>query len=385
LFYALPSLCGQTQEKLFTEFSSPVSGASYQRRHGDISQKSEYPGSRYGEGSSVFNQPSKFAEYKGLVNSYLASFLKRHGTGAGRAQPQSLYDPVHYALEGNGKRLRPVLLLMCCTAQGGEAQKALPAAAAVELMHNFTLVHDDIMDRDDTRRGRPTVHRKWGTDVAILAGDALVVLAYKSLLETDSPHLPELCRLFTDGIIEICEGQALDRDFEQDDGVNLQRYQTMILKKTARLLAICAQMGARLGGATERQAEIFKLFAEHVGLAFQIQDDLLDITVDQAILGKDFGSDVRRHKRTFLYVHANEHGQARQRRELQNIFMNAAVSDGEILAAQHIFRATGALAAAEEAVQHHMKCAHARLAELGRLANAEEFYSLMEMLLQRRA
>jgi geranylgeranyl pyrophosphate synthase len=274
---------------------------------------------------------------------------------------------------------------MCCVAQGGKMQKALPAAAAVELMHNFTLVHDDIMDRDDTRRGRPTVHRKWGNDVAILAGDALVVLAYKSLLETDSPRLPELCRLFTDGIIEICEGQALDRDFEQDDGVNLQRYQTMILKKTARLLAICAQMGARLGEASERQAAILKNFAEHVGLAFQIQDDLLDITVEQAILGKDFGSDVRRHKRTFLYVHANEHGDPRQRRELREIFRSTEVTDGDILAAQHIFRATGALAAAEEAVRYHMKCAHAHLAELGRLGNDEEFHFFIEMILKRRA
>ncbi|MGH7495911.1 MAG: polyprenyl synthetase family protein [bacterium] len=333
----------------------------------------------------MFNQPSKFADYKDLVNSYLASFLRRHANGAGRVQPQSLYDPVQYALEGTGKRLRPVLLLMCCAAHGGEAQSALPAAAAVELMHNFTLVHDDIMDRDDTRRGRPTVHRKWGNDVAILAGDALVVLAYKSLLETEGPHLPELCRLFTDGIIEICEGQALDRDFEQDDGVNLQRYQTMILKKTARLLAICAQMGARLGGASERQASILKHFAEHVGLAFQIQDDLLDITVEQAILGKDFGSDVRRHKRTFLYVYANEHGHAQQRRELRDIFRNTEVTDGDILAAQKIFRATGALVAAEEAVRYHMKCAHAHLSESGRLGNAEEFHFFIEMILQRRA
>ncbi len=333
----------------------------------------------------MFNQPGKFSEYKDLINSYLASFLKRHRDGAGLAQPRSLYDPVHYALEGGGKRLRPVLLLMCCEALGGARQNALPAAAAVELMHNFTLVHDDIMDRDDTRRGRLTVHRQWGNDVAILAGDALVVLAYKSLLETESPHLPELCRVFTDGIIEICEGQALDRDFEQDDGVNLQRYQTMILKKTARLLAICAQMGARLGGGSERQAEIFKCFAEHVGQAFQIQDDLLDITVEQAVLGKDFGSDVRRHKRTFLYVHAKERGDARQRHELRAVFTKHEVTDGDILAAQRIFRATGALAAAEEAVRYHMNCAHAHLVELGRLGNAGEFHAFLEMILQRRA
>ena len=333
----------------------------------------------------MFNQPGKFAEYKDLVNSHLASFLKRQDGGAGRAQPRSLYDPVQYALEGGGKRLRPVLLLMCCKALGGAIENALPAAAAVELMHNFTLVHDDIMDRDDTRRGRLTVHRKWGTDVAILAGDALVVLAYKSLLETASPHLPELCRVFTDGILEICEGQAMDRDFEQDDGVNQQRYQTMILKKTARLLALCAHVGARLGGGSERQAEVFERFAEHVGLAFQIQDDLLDITVEQAVLGKDFGSDVRRHKRTFLYVHASERGDARQRQVLREIFTKAEVADGDILMAQRIFRATGALAAADEAVRHHMDCAHAHLAELGRLGNALEFTAFIEMILQRRA
>lgn len=336
-----------------------------------------------GEGSCVLNQPGKFAEYKERVNSHLASFLQRHT--AGNAAPQSLYEPVQYALEGNGKRLRPVLLLMCCEAVGGNVREALPAAAAVELMHNFTLVHDDIMDRDETRRGRSTVHRKWGTDVALLTGDALVVLAYKSLLETGGPQVPELCRLFTDGILEICEGQALDRDFEQDDGVNLQRYQKMILKKTARLLAICAQMGAQLGRGAARQVELFKQFAEHLGLAFQIQDDLLDITVEQAVLGKDFGSDVRRHKRTFLYVHVKEHGSLRQRRDLQAIFARAEVAHEDVLAAQRIFRAAGALAAAEEAVQFHLARARAHLAELGPLSNAGDFGALLEMILQRRA
>ncbi len=332
----------------------------------------------------MYDQPGKLVEYKELVNSHLTLFLKRHGAAADFAQPQSLYDPVRYALEGNGKRLRPVLLLMCCEAMGGKAQSALPAAAAVELMHNFTLVHDDIMDHDDTRRGRPTVHRRWGTEAAILAGDALVVLAYKSLLESESPRLPELCRLFTDGILEICEGQAWDRDFEQEKSVSAGQYQTMILKKTARLLAICAQMGAWLGGGASRQVEIFRRCAEHVGLAFQIQDDLLDITVEQAVLGKDFGSDVRRHKRTFLYVHANAHGDAGLRRELQNIFAKE-VTDADILSAQRIFRATGALAAAEAAVRHHMKSAQGYLTELGRLPNAGDFNVFIEMILQRRA
>lgn len=327
----------------------------------------------------------KFVRFKELVNTYLDSFLAPGRNGDGRGEPGSLYDPMRYAMAGNGKRIRPVLLLLSCDALGGSVQQALPAAAAVELMHNFTLVHDDIMDRDETRRGRPTVHRKWNVDVAILAGDGLVVLAYQSLLQTDTPQLSRICEIFTNGILEICEGQALDAEFEHDEGVTMARYEVMIMKKTARLLAICTQIGALLANANAAQIAAFRRFAEHLGLAFQIQDDLLDITVEQATLGKDFGSDVRRHKRTFLYVHAMENGRTEQRRALRELFAKPVISEEDILAAQHLFRATGALAAAESAVQRHVAEAKRRLAELAPAADLHALQQLVEMILHRKA
>ncbi len=328
---------------------------------------------------------NKLAEYKHLVNVHLESFLERHANLAAVALPRSLYEPVRYAMEGNGKRIRPLLLLLCCDAFGGVLQKALPAAIAVELMHNFTLVHDDIMDCDDTRRGRPTVHRKWDTDTAILAGDALVALSYQSLFQTEGAHLSSISRIFTDGILKICEGQALDREFEHDDAVTPARYEDMILKKTAWLLTMCAQIGAILGEAKPPQVEPMRRFAEHLGLAFQIQDDLLDITIAQEILGKDFGSDVRRRKRTCLYVHAMQHGATPDRLALREIFTKPEVRQSDILAAQKIFQNAGALAAAERAVHGHLAQAQARLAELGPGVKIEELRGLVQMILHRNA
>lgn len=326
-----------------------------------------------------------FIAYKHLVNDHLENFLERYASLASPSSPRSLYEPLRYAMAGNGKRIRPALTLMSCAAFGGDAKQALPAATAIELMHNFTLVHDDIMDRDDTRRGRPTVHRKWDTDTAILAGDALLVLAYHSLLQTESPHLARLHRIFTEGVLKICEGQALDREFEQDDQVTRARYEDMILKKTAWLLTMCAQIGALLGEASEAQVELMRRFAEHVGLAFQIQDDLLDITIAQEILGKDFGSDVRRRKRTFLYVHAVQHGGERERSALRALFAKSEIADEDILTAQKIFQATGALAAAEQEVHRHLEKAHALLVELGPRARAEDLRNLVQMILHRNA
>lgn len=328
---------------------------------------------------------SKIAIFKDLVNSYLMSFLASSRNGISRGEPASLYEPIRYAMEGNGKRIRPLLLLLSCDALGGSAQQALPAAAAVELMHNFTLVHDDIMDRDETRRGRPTVHRKWNTDVAILAGDGLVVLAYQSLLKTETSQLGRISEIFTNGILEICEGQALDAEFEQDDHVTMARYETMIMKKTARLLAICTQIGAILGNAAKSQIAAFKHFAEHLGLAFQIQDDLLDITVEQTVLGKDFGSDVRRHKRTFLYVHAMEHGHEAQREALRAIFAKPVIEDRDFLAVQMHFQETGAMAAAAAAVRTHLDEATRNLAELAPGADVTELKNLVQMILHRKA
>jgi geranylgeranyl diphosphate synthase type II len=329
----------------------------------------------------VLSQEKKLSEFKNLLNGYIDSLLPPRITG----EPQSLYAPIRYAMEGNGKRIRPILLLLTCEALKGSVEEALPAAAAVELMHNFTLVHDDIMDRDETRRGRPTIHRKWDSDVALLAGDGLVALAYRSLLRTRTPNLIRIAQIFTDGIIELCEGQALDREFEQRDDVTMAHYLGMIMKKTARLLAVSAEIGALVAAASENRARLLRQFGEHLGLAFQIQDDLLDITISQKILGKDFGSDVKRHKRTFLYTHVMEHGTPYHRESLRAIFQKAEVARSDILAVQEIFRIAGAIAAADAAMRDHLQKALDTLAQLEPGVDTLALRELVEMILKRNA
>ena len=168
-------------------------------------------------------------------------------------KPQTLYKPIDYVLQGNGKRIRPILLLLSCQAAGGKTDDAWDAAVAIELLHNFTLVHDDIMDMDDTRRGRPTVHREWNSDVAILAGDGLYALAYQFLLRTRSKSIVEVVKVFTEGVLAICEGQALDMEFESRSQVSLAEYLEMIRKKTATLLRVSAEIGGMIGGGPADQ------------------------------------------------------------------------------------------------------------------------------------
>lgn len=330
------------------------------------------------EGAHLSRHFEKITALKTLVNEYFATLsLER--------VPHSLYDPIRYTLEGEGKRLRPVLLLLACDAVGGAVEIALPAAAAVELLHNFTLVHDDIMDRDDSRRGRATVHRKWDNDVALLAGDGLVALAYRHLLQTKTPRLPQIAQTFTDGIIDLCEGQAVDREFEQRPQVSMADYLTMISKKTARLLAIAASIGGTIGNGSKRAVALLTEYAENLGVAFQIQDDLLDITVEEKILGKDFGSDIKRHKRTFLVIHALVNGTVAQQGFMRSILATPDLNTDDILKVRDFFRETGTLAAAENAIRGYLAHSEAALQQLERAAKTHDLRFLLDMILKRNA
>ena len=323
----------------------------------------------------------KFAIYKDRVNQYIETILPPAST----SEPKNLYAPIHYAMAGSGKRLRPILLLLACETLNGRVETALPAAAAVELMHNYTLVHDDIMDRDTTRRGRPTVHCKWDTDIALLSGDGLLTLAYRSLLRTSSPNIQRVAQVFTDGLIELCEGQCHDHDFEHAVSVTMKQYLHMIRQKTARFFSICTEMGALLAGAPDAQVSLVRQFGENLGLAFQIQDDLFDITVSQAVLGKDFGSDVKRRKRTFLYVHTMTFGKPAHRDALQQIFRKTEITDSEVLRAQQIFNDAGALAAAEAALQEHLQEAQQCLQRLEPTVDTAALHGFVEMILKRKS
>ncbi len=242
---------------------------------------------------------NKYNDYKRLIDDKISSFIQKN-------EPVTLYKPLKYILDGGGKRIRPVLLLFSCEAAGGNALDAVNAAIAVEILHNFTLIHDDIMDNADSRRGKETIHKVWDSNVAILAGDNLVGLAYESLLKTQSADISKVAKEFTTGIIEVCEGQSFDKEFEVRKDVNLDEYLMMIDKKTSKLLETSAAIGALIANANPDKYDALKLFARNLGLAFQIQDDLLDILGDEKKFGKKTGGDLIEGKKTFLLLKAIE-------------------------------------------------------------------------------
>lgn len=220
--------------------------------------------------------------------------------------PTDLYSPVNYSLEIGGKRLRPVLLLLSYNLFSDEIQKAMPSAIAIEVFHNFTLLHDDIMDKADVRRNQPTVHKKFDENSAILSGDAMAFLSYKYLLENKSEQLVDVIELFSKTAIEVCEGQQFDMDFESRLDVSESEYLEMIRLKTAVLLACSLKAGALIANANTKEANLLYEYGINLGLAFQLQDDLLDSFGDQKTFGKRIGGDILANKKTFLLINALE-------------------------------------------------------------------------------
>jgi geranylgeranyl pyrophosphate synthase len=212
------------------------------------------------------------------------------------------YEPIHYVNTLPGKKIRPLLTLISGLAVGGQLDNLIFPSAAIELLHNFSLVHDDIMDNDDTRRGQPTVHVKWDVATAILTGDGLLGFAYRKLLDTPNIRTNRLTVLFTEAMLEICEGQALDKIFETRTEISEKSYFTMIAKKTARLMQLSCEMGAIVGSGTTGEIRALANFGYNLGIGFQIQDDLLDIFADEERLGKPVGSDLKRNKKTIVSI-----------------------------------------------------------------------------------
>lgn len=222
------------------------------------------------------------------------------------AHPKELYEPIEYIMSLGGKRMRPVLVMMGCDFFGGEPDKALHSAIAIELFHNFTLVHDDIMDKAPLRRGKATVHEKWNDNIAILSGDAMMVCAYQELCKTEESLLPVLLNIFSDTAAKVCEGQQLDMNYEKLHKVSIPSYIKMIELKTAVLLGGALKMGAIIGGAKEEDAERLYNFGKHIGVAFQLQDDILDVYADADKFGKQKGGDIIANKKTYLLLKALE-------------------------------------------------------------------------------
>jgi geranylgeranyl diphosphate synthase type II len=233
--------------------------------------------------------------------------------------PASLYEPNEYFLKIGGKRVRPILCLMGNELFDDLKPDAWEVAAAIELLHNFTLIHDDIMDKAPLRRGMETVHKKFGESTAILAGDVMLVAAYDLINRIDVSVLHQILGLFNKTAREVCEGQQLDMDFEKQEMVSQEQYLNMIELKTSVLLAACLKMGAILGGAGERNQNLIYEFGKKLGLAFQVQDDYLDAFGDPAKFGKQVGGDIKSNKKTFLLIHAFETASATQQKELKKL------------------------------------------------------------------
>lgn len=238
-------------------------------------------------------------------------------------QPSNLYEPVRYFLNLDGKRVRPLLVLIAADCFGGETKKALPAAAAVELFHNFSLIHDDIMDKAPLRRGKATVHEKWNNNIAILGGDVLLVKAYQEIGKIDNKEVNEI---FSRTAIGVCEGQQWDMDFETRSDVSLEHYLEMIRLKTAVLLAASLQMGALCGGAEHKASAVFYTAGQHLGIAFQLTDDYLDVFGNAAKTGKQEGGDIISNKKTWLLLKAFALANTSQKNEL-NDWMSSAKAD----------------------------------------------------------
>lgn len=280
-----------------------------------------------------------------------------------KREPYGLYEPIEYTLAAGGKRVRPQLAMIACQMFGGNEEEALPAALALEVFHNFTLLHDDVMDKADMRRGRPTVHVKWNENTAILSGDQMLIEAYKLLSDVPSDKLPKVLRLFNKMATEICEGQQYDVDFESKEHVMKDEYLMMIRLKTSVLLATALQIGAYIADADEQAQEALYQFGINIGLAFQIQDDILDVWGDPKTFGKAVGGDISCNKKTFVYLEAKRRGGERRGGERLEEWYSQVLEDNteKIAAVKAIFEQLGVREACEAVVEDYTQKALAIL------------------------
>lgn len=255
----------------------------------------------------------QFADFKKIVNEALKNADFGH-------TPDQLYEPIRYTMEGDGKRLRPILMLAACDLFGGKPKEILDAAIAIELFHNFTLLHDDIMDKADLRRGKDTVHRKWDDNTAILSGDTMFALAYRWMLKTKHPQLVGMLSTFTQTAIEVCEGQQYDMNFEKVPAVTIAEYLNMIRLKTAVLLGCSLKIGALAANANPRDIQLIYDFGLNIGILFQLKDDLLDTFGDAKKIGKTTGGDIIANKKTYLFLKCLEAANADDRKKLLGFY-----------------------------------------------------------------
>lgn len=271
--------------------------------------------------------------YKSVFLDYLSEKITKSET---LKEPKNLYDPIHYILQIGGKRLRPITTLMSCDLFGGDLNKALPAALSVEMFHNFTLIHDDIMDKASLRRGQETVHKKWDENIGILSGDALMILSYQMLENYRGEEFKKIYTLFNKTALQICDGQQYDMDFETRDDVSLEEYLKMVSYKTAVLLASSLKTGAIIARSSQHDEQLIYDFGYNLGIAFQLQDDYLD-AFGTADFGKKVGGDIEENKKTFLYLKALELASDKDKEALLSLFSVKGQQEGKVEAVKQLF------------------------------------------------
>jgi len=309
-----------------------------------------------------------------------------------KKEPYGLYEPIAYTLASGGKRIRPTLALTAAETvinggliSGTAIDDVLPAALALEMFHNCTLLHDDVMDKAAVRRGRPTVHVQWNDNTAILSGDQMIIEAYKLLAQVPADKLPQVLRWFNEMATGICEGQQMDMDFEHMSQVSLDDYMKMIEKKTSVLLAYAMKIGGYIAGATTAQHEALYRYGLHIGLAFQIQDDILDVYGDPKTFGKAIGGDICANKKTFLLLTAFETADAESKAELLQWLMATDRNEEKIAAVTAIYNRLGVRETGETVIEEHTAEALAQLDLLPQNDATERLRVLAEQLVTRKS
>lgn len=284
-----------------------------------------------------------------LVNDYLVQLPYDR-------RPASLYEPIRYVLSMGGKRIRPVLMLLSYNLFKEDPETILMPACALETYHNYTLLHDDLMDNADLRRGHETVHKKWNANTAILSGDSMLVLAYQRMQQCSSDKMAEVLALFTETALEIGEGQEYDMAFEHRDDVSEEEYIEMIRLKTSVLLACALKIGAILAGASKEDADNLYRFGEQIGLAFQLQDDFLDVYGDTRVFGKAIGGDITSNKKTFMLINALNHANEEQRRQLESwIGATEFYRDEKVAAVTRLYNEIGIDRMAQDKIAYYFE------------------------------
>ena len=327
---------------------------------------------------------SQLAETAEKVNRFIKGVVQLE------REPTMLYRAARHIIDAGGKRLRPYLVLKSCKLVGGREEDAIPTAAALELLHTFTLIHDDIMDEDEERRGVPTVHTRWGVPTAIVTGDLLFAKVYETITKFTDPgrvtpkRILRVLKDISEATVAICEGQTLDMMFEHRKSVSEDEYFEMIRAKTAALFETSARCGGILAGAKKIQVERLGRYGHYAGVAFQLIDDVLGLTADEKVLGKPVGSDIREGKRTLIIVHALEHASEDQRKKILETLGNRSASPQRIQETVSLVGSLGSIDYAEKKARGYIKKSKKAWANFPATEDREDLISLADLIFARR-